>query len=146
MPEITSVNFGDTPTNPLATGHRPVNTEWLERYSRQILLKEVGGRGQNRLDQSVVGIVGAGSIGMPLILYLAAAGVGQLVIIDAKQTVDKDLTQNSKKPLDMTMLAEPNKTSAETKSPNSALTILANFRARSLSSLGYFDSRLLARR
>ena len=60
----------------------PVTTEWLERYSRQILLKEVGGQGQRRLGNAVVGIVGAGRMGTPLTLYLAAAGMGHLVIVD----------------------------------------------------------------
>lgn len=71
--------------------NQPVHTEtaWLERYSRQILLKEIGGQGQNRLGQSVVGIVGAGSIGTPLILYLAAAGVGHVIIVDDNRMAHK---------------------------------------------------------
>ena len=60
----------------------PMSEEWLERYSRQILLKEIGGQGQQQLGQSVVGIIGAGHMGTPLLLYLAAAGVGHLLIVD----------------------------------------------------------------
>ncbi|MBF0460948.1 MAG: ThiF family adenylyltransferase [Magnetococcales bacterium] len=59
-----------------------MDAAWLERYSRQILLKEVGGQGQNRLNHATVGVVGTGPMGTPAILYLAAAGIGHLVILD----------------------------------------------------------------
>ncbi|RZM07647.1 MAG: HesA/MoeB/ThiF family protein [Sphingomonas sp.] len=54
----------------------------LARYARHIVLKEFGGAGQARLKQSSVAIVGAGGIGSPAIQYLAAAGIGRLVLID----------------------------------------------------------------
>jgi molybdopterin/thiamine biosynthesis adenylyltransferase len=54
----------------------------IERYSRQIILEEVGGTGQERLLSSKVLIVGAGGLGAPAGLYLAAAGVGTIGIID----------------------------------------------------------------
>jgi len=57
--------------------------ERLERYSRHIILKEVGVQGQERLYKSKVFIVGAGGLGAPVALYLAAAGVGQIGIADA---------------------------------------------------------------
>lgn len=53
-----------------------------ERYARHILLKEIGGPGQQRLKASMVAIVGAGGLGAPAALYLAAAGVGRLRLID----------------------------------------------------------------
>lgn len=53
------------------------------RYARHILLKEVGGEGQARLMRAKVLVVGAGGLGSPLLLYLAAAGVGTLGVIDA---------------------------------------------------------------
>lgn len=53
-----------------------------ERYARHILLKEVGGQGQQKLLGAHVLIVGAGGIGSPLIQYLAAAGVGTIGIAD----------------------------------------------------------------
>ena len=59
----------------------------LDRYARHIVLREVGGAGQLRLKQASVAVVGAGGIGSPAIQYLAAAGVGRLVIID-DDTVD----------------------------------------------------------
>jgi adenylyltransferase/sulfurtransferase len=54
----------------------------IERYSRNIILKEVGGKGQNRLLESKVLIIGAGGLGSPAALYLAAAGVGTIGIAD----------------------------------------------------------------
>jgi molybdopterin/thiamine biosynthesis adenylyltransferase len=54
----------------------------LERYARHIVLREVGGMGQARLKAARVLVIGAGGLGSPLILYLAAAGVGTLGIVD----------------------------------------------------------------
>lgn len=54
----------------------------LDRHARHILLKEIGGPGQARLATATVAIVGAGGLGAPAALYLAAAGVGRIVLID----------------------------------------------------------------
>ena len=54
----------------------------IRRYSRHILLREVGGTGQARLKAARVLVVGAGGLGSPLVLYLAAAGVGTIGIVD----------------------------------------------------------------
>ena len=54
----------------------------IERYSRQILLTEVGGKGQQQLAQAKIFLVGAGGLGSPAAFYLAAAGVGTLAIAD----------------------------------------------------------------
>jgi molybdopterin-synthase adenylyltransferase len=55
----------------------------IERYSRHIILKEVGGKGQKKLLDGRVLIIGAGGLGAPVALYLAAAGVGTIGIADA---------------------------------------------------------------
>jgi adenylyltransferase/sulfurtransferase len=56
--------------------------EDLERYARHIVLKEVGGAGQEKLRHATVAVIGAGGIGSPAIQYLAAAGLGRLIVID----------------------------------------------------------------
>ncbi|KQS04383.1 molybdopterin biosynthesis protein MoeB [Sphingomonas sp. Leaf357] len=54
----------------------------LERYARHIVLQDIGGAGQTRLKAASVAVIGAGGIGSPAIQYLAAAGVGRLILID----------------------------------------------------------------
>ena len=56
--------------------------EQIERYARHIILPEVGGEGQAKLLQSRVLVIGAGGLGSPLLLYLAAAGTGTLGVVD----------------------------------------------------------------
>ena len=59
-----------------------LSAEELERYARHVVLPEIGGPGQQRLKAARVLIVGAGGLGAPAIQYLAAAGVGTLVVVD----------------------------------------------------------------
>ncbi|MDJ0513187.1 MAG: molybdopterin-synthase adenylyltransferase MoeB [Methyloceanibacter sp.] len=54
----------------------------IARYRRHLVLREIGGEGQQRLKGARVLVVGAGGLGSPLILYLAAAGIGQIGVID----------------------------------------------------------------
>ncbi len=60
----------------------PLSEEQLERFSRHIILKDVGIEGQEKILQGKVLIVGAGGLGAPAALYLAAAGVGTIGIVD----------------------------------------------------------------
>jgi adenylyltransferase/sulfurtransferase len=59
-----------------------LTNDQLERYARHIVLKEIGGPGQHKLLKARVLIIGAGGLGSPCALYLAAAGVGTLGIVD----------------------------------------------------------------
>ena len=61
---------------------RCLTSEELERYARHIVLREVGGPGQAALKGAHVLVVGAGGLGAPVLLYLAAAGVGTLGMVD----------------------------------------------------------------
>jgi molybdopterin-synthase adenylyltransferase len=56
--------------------------EEIERYKRHLVLHDVGGQGQQRLKAAKVLVVGAGGLGSPALMYLAAAGVGTLAVID----------------------------------------------------------------
>ena len=67
----------------------PFAPQELDRYSRHIMLREIGGMGQRKLKDSKVLVVGAGGLGAPVLLYLAAAGVGQIGVID------DDVVENS---------------------------------------------------
>ena len=58
------------------------NDDQIERYSRHIILKEVGLEGQIKISQAKVLVIGAGGLGSPVLLYLAAAGVGTIGIAD----------------------------------------------------------------
>ena len=60
--------------NNLTTGH--------DRYYRQILVKEIGGQGQEKLKKSKILVIGAGGLGAPVLFYLAASGVGTLGVAD----------------------------------------------------------------
>ena len=60
-----------------------LTNEQQERYKRNLLLPQVGSEGQQRLLNSRVLIIGAGGLGSPVALYLAAAGVGTIGIVDS---------------------------------------------------------------
>lgn len=59
-----------------------LSPEEIERYRRHLVLREVGGQGQQKLKHARVLLIGAGGLGSPMLLYLAAAGVGTIGIVD----------------------------------------------------------------
>jgi len=70
---------------PLFNGPRDMSLfspEEIERYKRHLVLRQIGGQGQQKLKAARVLVVGAGGLGSPLIMYLAAAGVGAIGIVD----------------------------------------------------------------
>ncbi len=66
----------------MSGGATPFTEEQIRRYSRHIILPQVGGKGQRKLLAAKVLLIGAGGLGSPTALYLAAAGVGTLGIVD----------------------------------------------------------------
>lgn len=70
------------PLPPLVSPGAPLTAEQARRYSRQLLLDQIGELGQRRLLAARVCVIGAGGLGAPALLYLAAAGVGTLGIVD----------------------------------------------------------------
>jgi len=67
---------------PLVDVGPPLTPDEVRRYSRHVLLPQIGDEGQRRLRTARVCVVGAGGLGTPVLLYLAAAGVGHLGIVD----------------------------------------------------------------
>src|SRR3954467_4401804 len=63
-------------------GAHVLTPDELERYARHIVLREVGGPGQAALKRARVLVIGAGGLGAPVLMYLAAAGIGTLGVID----------------------------------------------------------------
>src|SRR2546427_10131484 len=57
--------------------------EEIQRYSRQIILPEIGGKGQKKIQNARLFLVGAGGLGSPAALYLVAGGLGKLGLIDS---------------------------------------------------------------
>src|SRR5215470_8289679 len=66
---------------PQKTSHI-LSPQEIERYKRHLVLKEVGGQGQQKLKAARVLMIGAGGLGSPVLAYLAAAGVGTIGIVD----------------------------------------------------------------
>ncbi len=61
---------------------QPFTEEQVQRYARHIILPNIGGAGQRKLLDASVLVIGAGGLGSPVALYLAAAGIGKLGIAD----------------------------------------------------------------
>lgn len=76
---------------PLVEPGEPLSREEVNRYSRHLLIPNVGMEGQRRIKNAKVLVIGAGGLGSPTLLYLAAAGVGALGIIDFDRVDESNL-------------------------------------------------------
>lgn len=68
-----------------------LSTEEKERYSRHLLLDQVGEKGQEKIKKARVLVIGAGGLGSPALLYLAAAGIGHIGIVDDDRVSESNL-------------------------------------------------------
>src|SRR5919107_354809 len=82
MVSPSTANTARTSPDPLVEPAAELTPDEVERYSRHLLLPEIGVEGQQKLLNAKVLVIGAGGLGSPALLYLAAAGVGALGIID----------------------------------------------------------------
>ena len=76
---------------PLVTPGPELTPEELRRYSRHLIIPEVGVEGQRRLKNARVLVIGAGGLGSPVLLYLAAAGIGTVGIVEDDAVDDSNL-------------------------------------------------------
>jgi molybdopterin/thiamine biosynthesis adenylyltransferase/rhodanese-related sulfurtransferase len=80
---LSGSNLASMALPPLIEPSAPLSTREVERYARHVLIPEVGMEGQRRLKNARVLVVGAGGLGSPALMYLAAAGVGTIGVVDA---------------------------------------------------------------
>ena len=82
MASTLTANVSSVSLGPLVEPAADLTSAEVERYSRHLIIPEIGALGQRRLKNAKVLVIGAGGLGSPALLYLAAAGVGTLGIID----------------------------------------------------------------
>lgn len=124
-----------TPSGPFAAGE-------IARYSRHILLREIGGAGQARLKSTRVLVIGAGGLGSPALMYLAAAGVGTIGVIDDDVVEDSNLGRQVIHMADAVGLPKVQSAKETLNAQNPYCTVLPYYRrmdAQSQSLIGEYD-------
>src|SRR6266545_4043280 len=89
--EIIPSIAGGSPAPPAAVEELTLSNEEIRRYSRHLIMPEVGMEGQKKLKAARVLAIGTGGLGSPLALYLAAAGVGTIGLVDFDVVDDSNL-------------------------------------------------------
>jgi molybdopterin/thiamine biosynthesis adenylyltransferase/rhodanese-related sulfurtransferase len=84
-----------TAPGPLVEPGPPLTRQELDRYSRHVLLPDVGPDGQQRLRNARVAVIGAGGLGAPILTYLAAAGVGTVGVVDFDVVEESNLQRQT---------------------------------------------------
>ena len=87
------------PINDIHTENVELSNEEITRYSRHLIMPEVTLAGQKKLKAASVLCVGTGGLGSPVALYLAAAGVGKIGVVDYDVVEANNLQRQIKKPL-----------------------------------------------
>lgn len=104
-PSVSGDTVVEVSTATAPVGHQPAPKELpqldhdeIRRYSRHLILPDVGMKGQRRLKASSVFAVGTGGLGSPALLYLAAAGVGRLGLVDDDVVDESNLQRQARSP------------------------------------------------
>lgn len=100
--------------------------EELERYARHILLHDVGGPGQQKLKQARVLVIGAGGLGSPAIMYLAAAGVGTIGVVDDDEVSLSNLQRQIAHTTDRIGMAKVESTALTVEALNPHVSLVAH--------------------
>lgn len=117
------------------------NSKQYERYQRQIILKEFGVEAQQKLLQSKILVVGAGGLGCPVLQYLAAAGVGNIGIVDDDVVALNNLHRQVLYNVDDIDLSKAEVAAKKLKALNDEINILAyNIRLTNNNALGIIDT------
>ena len=99
----------------------PLTQEETERYARHLSLPELGEEGQQKLKRAHIALVGLGGLGSPAALYLAAAGVGRLTLIDPDEVTLSNLQRQILHATDSAGTAKTDSASCRLKALNLSL-------------------------
>jgi molybdopterin-synthase adenylyltransferase len=111
----------------------------IERYARHLVLPEIGGPGQNKLKNSSVLVIGAGGLGAPLLMYLAAAGVGRIGICDGDVVSLSNLQRQVIHATDRIGMAKTQSAALQIKALNPHVTVASHGRITAANAMALID-------